>query len=204
MRGKYQPGRKACQRFYEFIFKRGRGDSGFPVLPRARGIWKVLYKSLHSLDIIPILHPGKLTPRDAGSHRWYFKGAPGDQLSSDTWKHNPFLERCLLEPSGQHSWIGSKIRSKWTECSVYPEGGNPIWDEWPGCYQTLVTGPWTSGAGNTFLLNFGLRLAFLRGKGGSPHLIRGAWQFLTVPQLLMCVLCAGPVIELENHTGHTR
>ena len=140
------------------------------------------------LGIIPILHPGKLTPRDAGSHRWYFKGAPGDQLSSDTWKHNPFLERCLSEPSGQHSWTGSKIRLKWTECSVYPKGGNPIWDEWPGCYQTLVAGPWASGAGNTFLLNFGVRLASLRRKGGSPCLTGNARQFRTVPQLPVCVL----------------
>ena len=120
--GKYETGKKACQRYSVFVFKKGRGSSGFPALPRARGICAVLYKSLRSLGIIPILHPGKLTPRDAGSHRWYFKGAPGDQLSSDTWKHNPFLERCLLEPSGQHSWTGSKIRLKWTECSVYPKG----------------------------------------------------------------------------------
>ena len=113
---------------------------------------------------------------------------PGDQLSSDTWKHNPFLERCLSEPSGQHSWTGSKIRLKWTECSVYPKGGNPIWDEWPGCYQTLVAGPWASGAGNTFLLNFGVRLASLRRKGGSPCLTGNARQFRTVPQLPVCVL----------------
>lgn len=84
---------------------------------------------------MPDFRPGKSTSEMMDPTAGVSRG-PGDQRTPDSVILP--LSSSLLQPTGQHSWTGSKIRLKWIKCSVSPKGGNPIGDERPGRHETKV------------------------------------------------------------------